>query len=235
MVDIVIEGRARNALSTDVMHKLVAAIDAAGGEPLHVRGAGGAFSAGLDLREVVSLSMAGMAGFLRLLERLFTSLYQYPAPTVALVNGHAIAGGCILALCCDYRVAAADPSAKIGLNEAAIGVVFPPRTLAIARARVSRRHATDILLGAAPHDPEGARAIGLVDEVAADAEAVARRKLAALSAHPRGAYARIKRDLRGATPDALASDDALDRYLADSVPIWTGGEVKERVAKVLGK
>jgi enoyl-CoA hydratase/carnithine racemase len=139
MVEIRMESKARNALGTASMTRLVDEIAAAGGAPLLVRGAGGAFSAGLDLREVAGLDATQMADFLRLLERLFSALYLYPGPTVALIDGHAIAGGCVLALCCDVRVAAADPTIKIGLNEAALGVVFPPRTLAIVRARVPRR------------------------------------------------------------------------------------------------
>src|SRR5215813_9319973 len=124
MVDIVLEGKGRNALNFRLLNDILEKVLAAGGEPLLVRGGDGtgAFSAGLDLREVASLSTSQMADFIRLLEEVFTTLYLHPAPTVALVNGHAIAGGCVLALCCDYRVAPAEPSIKIGLNEVAVGV-----------------------------------------------------------------------------------------------------------------
>jgi enoyl-CoA hydratase/carnithine racemase len=234
MVDLVLDAKGKNALGTTHMTRLLADLDAAGDAPLLVRGAGGAFSAGLDLREVASLRPDEMGGFLRLLERLFTRLYLHPAPTVALVNGHAIAGGCVLALCCDARIAAADPGIKIGLNEVAIGVVFPPRTLAICRARVPRAHEVEVLLGGGLFAPERARALGLVDAVAADAETAARQRLAELAAHPRDAYAMVKRDLRGASAEALASDEALERYVHEAVPIWTGQALKDRVARILG-
>jgi enoyl-CoA hydratase/carnithine racemase len=232
-VEIVLEGPGRNALGTALMTRTIAAIEAARGRPLLVTGAGAAFSAGLDLREVAALAPDGMATFLTLLERLFTTLYQHPAPTVALVNGHAIAGGCVLALCCDARVAVADPTAKIGLNETALGVLFPPRTLAIVRARVPARHQDEVLLGAGLYPPERARSLGLVDEVAADAPAAARATLAALAGHPAAAYSRLKRALRGGAPADLASDAVLAAYLDDAVPIWTGDEVRRRIAAVL--
>src|SRR6266567_1568012 len=122
MVELVVEGPGRNALGSAIMARLIEQIEAAGGRPLLVTGAGNAFSAGLNLREVGSLGPDEMAAFLTQLERLFATLYQYPGPTVALVNGHAIAGGCVLALCCDARVAVADPEVKIGLNETALGL-----------------------------------------------------------------------------------------------------------------
>ena len=235
MLDIVIEGKGKNALGTALLGRLLEQITAAAGEPLLLRGAGGAFSAGLDLKEVASLSPAGMTEYLKLLELVFSTLYQYPAPTVALVNGHAIAGGCILALCCDARIAAADPSIMIGVNEVALGVVFPPRTLAIVRARLPPKFTDEVLLGGGLYPPEAAKVVGLVDEVSTDAESLARRRLAALAAHPRAAYAQVKRSLRGAAPADLASDAAIDRYVAESIPLWTSPELKARIAAVLSK
>lgn len=236
MVDIVLEGKGRNALNSRLLSDILEKLRAARGEPLLVRGAEGtgAFSAGLDLREVASLSTDQMASFIRLLEDVFTTLYLHPAPTVALVNGHAIAGGCVLALCCDDRIAPPDPSIKIGLNETAIGVVFPPRTLAIVRSRLPPRYQDEVLLGGGLYAPEPAKARGLVDAIAADALDAARKKLAALAAHPRAAYTMVKRDLRGDDPQSLATDARVERYIAEAVPIWTGTDLKARIASILG-
>lgn len=234
MKEIIIEGKGKNALGSAMMHGILDDIAAAAGQPLLIRGAGAAFSAGLDLREVASLAPEKMAEFLHLLENLFTTLYQHPAPTAALVNGHAIAGGCVLAMCCDVRIAAADPSIKIGLNEVALGVVFPPRTLAIVRSRLPPRYTDEVLLGAGLYAPEAARTHGFVDEVSAEAEALATRRLEALSAHPRAAYVAVKRDVHGGAPEDLASDDVLERYVAESLPLWTGDALKAKIAAVLG-
>jgi enoyl-CoA hydratase/carnithine racemase len=161
------------------------------------------------------------------------ALYLYPGPTVALVNGHAIAGGCVLAQCCDYRVATSDPKTKLGLNEVALGVRFPPRVLAIVNSRLPRRFREEVILGAGVFSSSRARELGLVDEVSDEAPRVAREKLAALAAHPAAVYALTKRDLRGSTDADVAPDAALDAWMKESVPIWTSDAVKQKIAAVL--
>lgn len=93
-------------LSARVMTHVIAELRAANGRPVFVTGAAGAFPAGLNLREVAALDRAGMARFLGLLDDLVDALYAYAGPKVACINGHA--GGCVVALCCDYRVAVDD-------------------------------------------------------------------------------------------------------------------------------
>src|SRR5690349_20242178 len=105
MFEITMSGPAKNALGTEMMRHLVDRFEEAAGRPVLLTGAGDAFSAGLNLKEVASLDPKGMEAFLRLLERMTGAIFAYPAPVVALVNGHAIAGGCIVALACDWRVA----------------------------------------------------------------------------------------------------------------------------------
>ena len=228
-------GPAKNALGSEMMTWLLERLRDANGEPVLLTGSGDAFSAGLNLKEVASLDLEGMARFLRLLERCMSALYLYPGPTVALVNGHAIAGGCVLTLACDYRVATNDAKTRIGLNEVALGVRFPPRVLRIVRDRVPSASHVPVVLGAELFPPDRAMTHGLVDETSADAGTVARARLEALAAHPRDAYAATKRALRGALDSDLAPDDAEARWLRECVPIWTGDDVKARVRKVLGK
>src|SRR5512146_795258 len=126
MKTVAIASPRRNALSTGVMKALLAGVRAAKDEPILLRGEGDTFSAGLDLKEVVDLDVAGMTTFLDTLEELVAVLWEHPAPIVAWVNGHAIAGGCILAMCCDRVVAGSDPRFRIGLNETALGRPVPP-------------------------------------------------------------------------------------------------------------
>ena len=136
-VRVVLEGPGKNALSTAVMQKALDDVRDAGTRPLLLTGAGDAFSAGLNLKELQALDPAGMARFLGLLADLVAALFLHAAPTVALVNGHAIAGGCVMALTCDLRVAKDDGNIRIGLNETALGLEFPPSVLRLVRARVS--------------------------------------------------------------------------------------------------
>lgn len=234
MVTLTLDFPGKNALGTASMQSILARLDEAGGRPLLITGSGGAFSAGLDLREVARLDGDEMRRFLELLERCMTALYLYPGPTVALVNGHAIAGGCVLTLACDHRVMVDDPKLRIGLNEVALGVRFPPRIMALVKARVPHRHHAEVVLGAGVHDAHAALRLGLVDEVSADAATVAGERIGALALHPADGYALAKRDLRG-TEEELCAPARHAQLLDELVPTWTSREVKARVTAVLDR
>ena len=144
---IVLSAPGKNALSIAVLEGLRRDVEAAHGEPILLTGAGDAFSAGLNLKELAGLDGAGMRRLLAALDGAVAALFLHPAPTVALVNGHAIAGGCVLALCCDYIVAASDPRMRVGLNETAIGLPFPPAITALARFKLAPGALERVLLG----------------------------------------------------------------------------------------
>ena len=226
-----ITGPGRNALGTAVMLDVIGQLKRAGDRAVLLTGAGEAFSAGLNLKEVASLDAPGMERFLLLLDELIDAVFDYPGPIVACVNGHAIAGGCVLALCCDLRIAVDDPAVRIGLNEVALGLEFPPKILRLVEHRVPRHTIARVLLEAGLYPPRTALALGLVDEVAADAPSAATAALARLAAHPRAIYASTKAvTRRGAL--ALGAED--QRYFRETVvPRWCAPAVKERVAAAL--
>jgi enoyl-CoA hydratase/carnithine racemase len=230
MITLTLDAPGKNALSTDLMESILDRLEKAGNEPVMFIGANGAFSAGLNLKEVATHEGNDMFAFLELLERCMTAIYLYPGPTVACVNGHAIAGGGVITICCDHRVVIDDPKVRVGLNEVALGVRFPPRIFEIVRRRVG---ALDrVVLGGELFDPSGALAVGLVDEIAANVEDVARARLATLAKHPRDGYAVTKRDLRG-TEDDLCRDSEHALRLRQMVPQWTSPTVKDRIAAIL--
>jgi enoyl-CoA hydratase/carnithine racemase len=229
-MDIVMKGKGKNAIGTEMMDFLLTSLQKANGTPILLTGDGDAFSAGLNLKEVASLEQTSMEAFLSKFDLLAETLYTYPGPTVACVNGHAIAGGCVLNLCCDYRVAVDDTRVRIGLNEMAIGAVFPPRTLKIVRARLPARHVNAVILGADLYSPEDALRIGIVDEISSDALALSRHRLERLAAHPAAAYTATKRALT-----TLAPDPDLASQLRSIAIHWSGPEVKARLAVVLKK
>jgi enoyl-CoA hydratase len=231
VVEVVLEGVGKNALSLEMMAATKAAVEAAGGQPLLLRGAGDAFSAGLHLKEVGSLQPAGMQDFLETLMGLVEVLFRYPGPTVAAVNGHAIAGGLILALVCDHRVGPAGARAKIGLNEVSLGLRFPPRLLDVVRCRIPAHHHETVILRGPLLSPEEALAHGLLDELSDDVVATARARLEGLSKLPPVAYAALKDDLRQAVGRNDA--DAQRRFLEEVLPVWTGPELKQRIAAFL--
>jgi enoyl-CoA hydratase/carnithine racemase len=231
MIEIQLDGPGKNALGTSLMQTTRERLGAAGGTPVLLTGAGDAFSAGLDLKEVVGLDTPGTTRFLELLEDLVATLFAYPGPTVAAVNGRAIAGGCVLALCCDHRIARAEPRLRIGLNEVALGVPFPPRTLAAVVHRVPPRSRDEVLLGAELHGVEAALRLGLVDETAPDPVVRARERLALLASHPADAYAATKHTLRAAL---VAASEAHVRHRHDTiVPAWCAPAARARLGDAL--
>ena len=109
------------------MESVIARLRDAAGEPVLVTGAGDAFSAGLNLKEVAALDRHAGERFLGVLEDMVEALFTYPGPMVAAVNGHAIAGGCVVALAAEHRVLASAPQIRIGMNEVALGLEYPPK------------------------------------------------------------------------------------------------------------
>jgi enoyl-CoA hydratase len=223
MHEVVLEGPGKNALGSALMRQLLEALRRAAGEPVLVRGAGDAFCAGLNLKEMATLDAAGMQAFLALLEDMVQALYEYPGPTVAALNGHAVAGGCVLALGCDWRVMTRATGARIGLNEVAIGARFPPRTWAMVKARVPAASIERVVLGAQLVDPQQALGLGLVDELADDPLAVAQERLAVLARHPRDAYAVAKRGIRGVLAPGA---EALARWEREDLAAWTSPQFR---------
>jgi len=203
---------------------------AAEGDALFVTGAGDCFCAGLNLKEVAAHDVPAMTKYLGTLEDLVSALYHHPGPVVAWLNGHAIAGGCVMALCCDLRIVTAREGVRIGLNEVALGLKFPPVTLAMCRRRVSGPALQRAILESALYDAKTAQRLGLVDEIGEEADA--RAMLEKLAAYPRAVYAETKRALAG-TLDVHADD--LRRFREETIPYWCSAEIKERARSALTK
>jgi enoyl-CoA hydratase/carnithine racemase len=230
MKTILLEGPGKNSLSTALMTRTLEAVREAGDAPLLLTGVGDAFSAGLDLKEIAAADEVALGKFLGVLEELVQALYEHPGPTVAWVNGHAIAGGCVMTLCCDVRVMTARAGVRIGLNEVALGLRFPPRTYRMCAERVPGPSLARVLLEADLYFAPEAITLGLVDVIGEEADA--RARLAKLAAHPRDAYTAAKRAVRGslAVPEAEQQ-----RFAREVVPTWAAPELKARLRAVLEK
>ncbi len=228
--DLVLDGPGKNALGTTMMESIIQRLDEAKGAAVLFSGADGAFSAGLNLKEIATLDAPAMARFVELVEQLMERIFTHPAPTVACVNGHAIAGGCVIALCCDHRVMTNDARARMGLNEVALGLVFPPKIFRIASHRVPPRSIHEVILRGALYAPSDALRLGLVDELSGDARATrlsAEARINELAALPRHAYAATKRMLHAGVMTFEAG--AYAAALRDTLPAWTSDEIKQRV------
>jgi enoyl-CoA hydratase len=229
MNEIVLSGPGKNCLSTAMMDFLIAKLREAEGGPVLLTGAGDAFCAGLDLKELASLDAAGMQAYLRKLETMVETLYRHPGPVVAAANGHAIAGGCVLLLCSDVKIGSNHPKVKIGLNELALGVRFPPVTLSIVKERVPVQHHNTVILGAGLFDPTESLRLGLVDEIADDPVAAGRKRLVAMASHPPATFAATKAALLRPRLDAAVVEQEFLKML----PAWSDGETHRRIVSVL--
>ena len=219
--EFVLRGRGPNTMTVASLNALADWLAANPDTPLLLRGAGNAFSAGLDLDAVIA---DGPAGISAAIEAAAEALFLHAAPTVAAINGHAIAGGCLIAQCCDLRVLTDTPHTKMGMPGVALGINYPPTLLAILRYRVPAAALERVLLGAANHPPQTALTLGLVDELAADVVTTAQRRLAELAAHPREAYAETKRALRAQAMQVSSAER--ERFEQLAAQRWAGDSLQ---------
>ncbi|XP_058449209.1 enoyl-CoA delta isomerase 1, mitochondrial-like [Malaya genurostris] len=124
------------------------------------------FCAGLDIREMIAPSAEGLRIFWIAVQNLWIKLYGTSIPTVAVLNGHAPAGGCMLAIACEYRVMC--PNFTIGLNETALGIAVPQWLQTTMRNTIGMRQAEFACTTGKLYSSQQALEIGLVDELATD-------------------------------------------------------------------
>ena len=169
----------RNAISTAMTNEIAAAMAEIAAGPARVMiltGAGKAFCAGMDLeglRELAEQSPERNYEDSRRMAALFHRLYSFPKPTIAAVNGHALAGGCGLATLCDFTLAV--PGAKFGYTEARIG--FVPALVSVYLTRqIGEKRARDLLLTARLVTAGEATKMGLVNELVEPERLLARAR-----------------------------------------------------------
>jgi enoyl-CoA hydratase len=192
------------------------------------------FSAGVDLLRLGKDGAPYVRRFLPALHRLYETVFFFPKPVVAAVNGHAIAGGCVLACCADRRIAARD-SGRIGVTELLVGVPFPPMAFEVMRFATAPQFFQDVILSGATFAPEAALQRGLVDEVV-EGGALLDRALAAaqtLTALSPAAFAMSKRQIRQPIADRLAKDSPALATEAES--IWTAPETLARIQNYVSR
>lgn len=221
-----------NALDTALCQALRGALDQAAdrAQAVVLTGTGTVFSAGVDLHQVIAGRDAYLASFLPELRRVFTSLATFELPLVAAVNGHAIAGGYILAAAADQILMAEGPG-RAGVTELLVGVPFPAIALELLRMRVGDVPARPLITSAATFQAGPALTCHLIDEAVpagdlASRSVTAARQLAALGP----AFRLTKRQLR-LLPLARAQELAsLD---ADVDATWKAPPTLDRIRSYL--
>ena len=223
-----------NALDPGLVAELGASLDEAeqGGRPLVLTGHDRFFSAGLDLAGLPE-DRGEMGEFVDAFDELVRRLFLFPCPTVAAVNGHAVAGGAILATACDVRIGATG-AYRIGVSEVQLGVIFPAAAFEVLRAAIPPERAAEVLLRGRLTGPDDALANGFLHELAEPETLAARaaERAEELGALPREAYAHTKRELRGGFAERALSRAAEKRE--GFLDTWFAEESKARRAAILG-
>jgi enoyl-CoA hydratase len=220
-----------SALDTELLEALdrsLRELDEARPEAVVLTGTGSIFSAGVDLLRVLDGGTGYLAGFLPLLARAVRRLFAFPRPVVAAVNGHAIAGGCILACACDLKIMA-EGEGRIGVPELRVGVPFPVAPLEVLRFAVPPQHLQKLAYAGRTYGAAEALDWGLVDELAPPERVLDRALEAAgqLAAIPPGSFELTKAQLRR---PALERIDALHDEIEPRVAAqWASPPVREHV------
>src|SRR5262245_5615200 len=210
-----------NAIDESLLTELGLALNAAQAEPdvraLVLRGEGRFFSGGFDLA-APRRDAAAAREMQRLYRDLHAELLGFPKPTLAMVNGHAIAGGFVLALACDYRLGV-DGDYRVGLNEVAVGAGFPRTAVEIVRLRLPHARASELMLGGALYPANQSVRLGLVDEMLPADRFVetAHRRAARLGGFPRAAYGDAKLALVAEARERIARESDADSERTDAV------------------
>lgn len=225
-------GRA-NALDLELCEAIATAFEEASsdGDAIVLTGSGSIFSAGVDLVRLVREGEPYVREFLPALSRAVAAIVSCDRPVVAAINGHAIAGGCILAAACDLRLMA-DGGGRIGVPELHVGVPFPTLAIHVLRNALPLNRHREVLLTGATWPPAEALDRGLIDRVIAagnllDDAVAAAGGMGALE--PRG-FALTKGALLRSVRERLheaETDDVLDR--------WTAPETLEAIRDYLDR
>jgi enoyl-CoA hydratase len=216
-----------NAMSLELCQALTARFkDLSSAPAVVVTGTGRIFSAGVDLIRLLDDGAPYIREFLPALSTMFATVFSHPKPVVAAVNGHAIAGGCVLACAADKRLMARE-AGRIGATELLVSVAFPSIAMEIMRSAMAPQYFEDAIFSGATYAPPEALARGLVHDVVDPPRLIERAIAAAktLAAISPAAFALTKRQIRASAlqpPNRAEIDDAV-------MQIWTSPETLDRI------
>ncbi len=224
-----------NALNEQVVDELARSFRELAADPrvrgILLTGTGKFFSFGFDIPEFMAFPRDAFTRYLERFTALYRDVFAHPKPVVAAINGHAVAGGFMLASACDARVMVED-NAKIGLNEIGFGSSLFAGSLALLRFWVGDRRAQQVAYGGALYDAEQALALGLVDATVADAALgdAARARLAEHTGRSPAAFSSIKLLLRQPILDEIERREAAS--IREFVDIWYSPEMRRELEKI---
>jgi 3,2-trans-enoyl-CoA isomerase len=191
-------------------------------------GQGSFFSFGLDVPELYDYTRDDFIGFLDKFTALYTSIFTFPKPVIAAINGHAIAGGCMLATACDYRTMVSGKP-RISLNEITFGSQVFDGSVEMLKCCVGHRSAETILLEGRMYSAEQGHELGLIDRAVPVEQLlpIAREAAARYLSNDLRAFAAIKKLLRGPIGERMKElDTSGNRVFAD---LWYSPATREQL------
>jgi enoyl-CoA hydratase/carnithine racemase len=197
-------------------------------------GEGKFFTFGFDIPEFLNYSKESFVRYLTKFTGLYTDIFLYPKAVVAALNGHTVAGGCMLAIACDYRIMVQD-SAKISLNEINFGSSVFAGSVEMMKLWLGQRKVESALLSGAMYSAEEALEIGLIDEIVLkdDLDSEARRKALEYASQDSAAFMSIKKLLRNPVAEEMMKREKAS--ILEFVDIWysekTWKNLKEKVIR----
>lgn len=226
-----------NALDTALCRDLagqLGELERGGHRAVVLTGHGPIFCAGVDLLRLRDGGPGYLAEFLPALSAAFLAVFNCSLPVVAAVNGHAVAGGCILVSACDHRVMNAGHG-RIGVTELLVGVPFPVTALEILRFAVGTGRLRELTCFGRTYPAAEAAGLGLIDEAVGEASVLPRAvaiaaELAALAAEP---LRHTRRQIRGPALSRIARDQPADDDLVHRM--WDSPAARETVGEYVRK
>jgi enoyl-CoA hydratase len=209
-----------NAMDLTLLRDVLDAIGQVASDPpraLVLAGRPGFFSAGVDLKVMPGYGPEEQREMVASINAMALGVYELPCPVIGAITGHAIAGGLVLALCTDIRIASS--AGRYGLTEVKVGVGYPQAAIGVVAAELAPHAARVLALGNELIDAAECLRLGAFDEVVEPDDVVPRalELAASLAALPPEVYTRTKRELRGATTARARAAAAQDPLLAGSV------------------
>ena len=226
-----------NALTLDLMNAFTNGLEEihiSEAKAVIVTGTCNSFSAGIDLVKMLKEGDEYRSDFGDTLNQFLRHIITFEKPVIAAVNGHAVAGGCILTAACDYRIMA-DTNIKIGVTELKVGVPFPSVPMEVLRHVVHQGFLSEVAYLGKLYSPQEGMERGLVNEVVPPDELMDRALEVAneLGNAPLEAFRLVKASINLPVMDRIARHDNVLK--ADMDAYWKSNEVRNNMRSFMDK
>ncbi|MBI4966349.1 MAG: enoyl-CoA hydratase/isomerase family protein [Desulfomonile tiedjei] len=224
-----------NALIEEVVDELQGSFRELASNPsaktVILTGAGKFFSFGFDIPHFMDHSRDQFTAYLTKFTEFYTDLFMFPKPVVAALNGHTMAGGCIIATACDYRIMVTG-KAKISLNEITFGSSIFAGSVEMLKACVGQSKAESILLSGSMYSAEEALGLGVIHQIASEQNLLEDAKRVAEDFAGRGgrAFQSLKHLLRRPITETMKKNERAS--ILEFVDIWYSRETREQIETI---